>query len=86
MRTLDIFRNLDGTTAKIFAGFCSVAVYSIEPDGQVGNTRVRSLGGDAAKNALARFGFYFGALNWPNEHGPTISNFTSYHNYQWFEN
>ena len=86
MRTLDILRNLDGTTAKVFARFCSAAVYLIGPDGQVGDARVPSLGGNASDNALAPFGFHFGALNRLNEHGLIISDYNSYSDYEWVEN
>ena len=62
LRTLDILKNFDARTAELFGMFCSTAIYLTDKEGHVGDARVPSLGGDAAKNALEPFGLEFGAF------------------------
>ena len=81
MRTLGILRNLDTPTARLFSRFCSAAVYLKGPEGEVFDARVPSLGRNAAQNALAEYGFGFGALNRLNEHGLIIADYNSYNEY-----
>ena len=51
-------------------------MYHSEPDGnQVIDARVPSLGGNAADNALQKYGLDFGNLNVLNEHGLIISDY-----------
>lgn len=81
IRTLSILRNLDQTTAKLFQRLCSACV-SLEADGMILDARVPSLGGDAANNALAQYGFSFRVLNVLNEHGLVIPDYNSWSDYR----
>ena len=81
MRTLGILKDLDATTARLFARLCSAAVYLMGPDGEALDARVPSLGGNAEQNALAEYGLGFGALNRLNEHGLVIADYNSYNTY-----
>ena len=81
MRTLGILRDLDTSTARLFSKFCSAAMYLKGPYGEVLDARVPSLGGNAEQNALAAYGFGFGALNRLNEHGLIIADYNSYNTY-----
>lgn len=81
VRTLQVLRNLDRSTANLFRTFCSMCVFV--PGGRetaFADARVPSLGGNAASNALKEYGLSFGSLNRLNEHGLIISDYNS-----WFE-
>ena len=81
IRTLSILKNLDQGTASLFGEFCSACV-SLQGGNQLIDSRVISLGGNAATNALEKYGFGFGALNVLNEHGLIISDYNSWRDYQ----
>ena len=81
MRTLGILKDLNEVTARLFSRFCSAAVYLKGRDGGIFDARVSSLGGNAAQNAIAKYGFGFGTLNLLNEHGLIISDYNSYDTY-----
>lgn len=82
LRTLDVLRNLDHITGKLFHRLCSIAVFlGVGPD-QIDDARVPSLGGSAGHNSLARFGLPFDKLNRLNEHGLIIGDYNSWHDYQ----
>ena len=81
IRTLGILKDIDEATAQLFSRFCSVAVYLKGCDGEVFDARVPSLGGDAAQNAIAKYGLGFEQLNRLNEHGLIISDYNSYNTY-----
>ena len=81
MRTLDILKDVDVTTARLFWRFCSAAVYLKGREGEILDARVPSLGGNAGQNAIAKFGFDFGQLNRLNENGLIISDYDSYNTY-----
>ena len=81
IHTLNILRNLDQTTARLFRSFCS-ACLSVRPDGNhFLDSRVSSLGGNAGNNALKDYGFNFDNLNVLNEHGLIISDYNSWLDY-----
>ena len=74
---------LDGETAEKFRLLCSLTISYRLGDGRIQiDSRVPSLGGDAAKNALAEFGLGFGDLNNLLEHGLVIPDFNSYMDYR----
>ena len=82
IKTLDILKNLDRTTASLFKILCSVCV-SIKLDGKhFIDARVPSLGGNAGTNALKQYGLDFGNLNLLNEHGLIISDYNSWYDIQ----
>ena len=82
IRTLGILRNLDQTAARLFGKLCSACV-SLRLDGdQVIDARVPSLGGNAATNALQKYGLGFGNLNVLHEHGLIIPDYNSWRDYQ----
>ena len=82
IRTLTVLKNLDKTVATLFRNLCSICV-SIRPDGiHSMDTRVPSLGGDAADNALKDYGLDFGNLNVLNEHGLIIPNYNSWYDFR----
>ncbi|MCY4415324.1 MAG: DUF2806 domain-containing protein [Chloroflexi bacterium] len=76
--TVSILRNLDQSTAELFERICSMSI-SLESDI---DSRVPSLGGNAATNALAKYGLDFGYLNALNEHGLIISEYNSWKDYK----
>ena len=79
IRTLGILRDLDQSTAELFATFCSACIF-LQPgqDQEMIDARVLSLGKDAATNSLQEFGFPFANLNRLNEHGLIISDYNSW--------
>ena len=79
IRTLGILRDLDQSTAELFAKFCSACIF-LQPgqDQQMIDARVVSLGKNAAANSLQEFGFGFANLNRLNEHGLIISDYNSW--------
>ena len=82
IQTLSILRNLDQATAKLFEKLCSACIL-LRPDGnQFIDARVPSLGGNAAHNALEKYGLGFGNLNVLNEHGLVISDYHCWGDYR----
>lgn len=80
IQTLNILRNLDRETAKIFSTLCSACI-SIQTEDQFLDIRVASMGGNAATNALDKYGLNFDKLNILNEHGLIISDYNSWFDY-----
>ena len=76
IQTLSILKNLDQATARLFGKLCSICV-SFRLD-----ARVPSLGGNAADNALEKYGLGFGNLNVLNEHGLVISDYHCWGDYR----
>ena len=69
IRTLEILKNLDQDTARLFRKFCSACVFLIAVGKGIFDARVPSLGGNAASNSLQAYGLNFDALNRLNENG-----------------
>ena len=82
VRTLEILRSLDQSTAGVFRRLCSARVFLSPTEGVVLDARVPSLGGNAAKNSLHAYGLDFAVLNRLNEHGLIISDYNSWFDYQ----
>ena len=83
VRTLEILRNLDQATAKLFGRLCSACVFlGVSEGAAVLDARVPSLGGNAAHNSLKAHGLSFDGLNRLNEHGLIISDYNSWYDYQ----
>ena len=79
IRTLGILRDLDQSTAQLFARLCSVSIFVLPELGRsMIDARVPSLGKNAAANSLAEFGLAFSALNRLNEHGLIIADYNSW--------
>lgn len=78
VRTLEILRNLDQTTAGLFRRLCSACVYLSLTEHIVLDGRVPSLGGSPAANSLSAHGLDFRVLNRLNEHGLIISDYDSW--------
>ena len=76
IQTLSILKNLDQATARLFGKLCSICI-SLRLD-----ARVPSLGGNAAHNALEKYGLGFGNLNVLNEHGLVISDYDCWGDYR----
>ena len=83
-RTLSILRDLDQTTANLFRTLCSMATSVILSDGTIPDSRVNSLGGNAAENSLKEFGLVYYQLNILNEHGLIVPSFNSSMGYESF--
>ena len=81
-RTLSILRDLDQPTASLFRTLCSLASTITALDGKVIDSRVISLGGNAASNSLEQYGLGFNRLNVLNEHSLIISDFNSWMDYK----
>lgn len=78
-RTLGILKDLDQTTANLFAKLCSVCVFVLPEAGRnMFDARVPSLGKNAGENSLADYGLAFRTLNRLNEHGLIISDYNSW--------
>ena len=78
VRTLQVLRNLDRSTANLFRTFCSMCMFF--PGGQeatFADARVPSLGGHAGSNALQKYGLSFSSLTRLNEHGLIISDYNT---------
>ena len=81
IRTLQVLKNIDQVTARLFRKLCSSCVYLPVRHGSAVDARVPSLGGNAAMNALEKYGFSFGRLNRLSEHGLIISDYNSWQEY-----
>ena len=82
VRTLEILRNLDQSTAAVFRRLRSACVFLSATEGVILDARVPSPGGNAATNSLGAHGLDFGVLNRLNEHGLIISDYNSWFDYQ----
>ena len=81
IQTLSILGNLEQETAKLFTKLCSACI-SVKTEGRhFLDTRVPSIGGNAATNALEEYGLNFDKLNVLNEHGLIISDYNSWFDY-----
>ena len=82
VRTLEMLKNLDQATAKLFSKLCSSCIF-LDPNGKrFSDARVPSLGGNAGSNSLSKYGLHFAALNILNEHGLIISDYNSWRDYR----
>lgn len=79
MRTLAILKNLDRQTAILFGVLRSGCISVHHGHAQPVDARVVALGGDAAQNALRKFGLSFDNLNILNEHGLIIPDYRSWY-------
>ena len=70
--SVNTLASLDKDVAEKFVLLCSLSISNI------GGTRVSSLGGNAASNALQEYGLNFEALNLLNEYGLVIADFNSW--------
>ena len=77
IRTLSILKSLDQPTAMLFGVLCSACISMYTGGDQPVDARVLSLGGDAAQNALRKFGLSFDNLNILNEYGLIIPDYRS---------
>lgn len=81
IHTLNVLRNLDQHTAKLFKKLCSNCIYVINRRVR-GDARMPSLGGSPGDNDLSQFGFAYPDLNHLHEHGLIISEYTSWIQYK----
>ena len=79
MRTLTILKNLDRSTARLFGILRSGCISLDGGEGHLSEARVLALGGNAAQNALRKFGLSFDNLNILNEHGLIIPDYRSWY-------
>ena len=79
LRTLTILKNLDMPTAILFGVLRSGCISVHHDQAQPVDARVLALGGDAAQNALRKFGLSFDNLNILNEHGLIIPDYRSWY-------
>ena len=83
VRTLEILRNLDQSTAAYFRRLCSACIFLPTPKNSgLLDARVPSLGGNPAQNSLTSYGLGFAVLNRLNEHGLIIPDYNSWYDYQ----
>lgn len=81
IRTVRIMGQLDSKTASLFRLLCSLCVTLGHQD-IIFDSRVPSLGKDAAQNPLQHYGLSFANLNVLEEYGLIISDFNSYMDYR----
>ena len=82
IRTIKALVELDQDAAVLFKKLCSLCVVLEDPDdGSILDARVVSLGGDAAQNALGKYGLGFDQLNVLNECRLIISDYNSWLSY-----
>lgn len=81
IKTVKLLGELSQDIANTFRRLCSHSI-SLGYPGAVYDSRVLSLGGNAAANCLQSYGFNFGTLNLLQEHGLIISDYHSYMNYR----
>jgi Protein of unknown function (DUF2806) len=81
VRTVKLISQLDESTAKLFRRLCSLAV-SLQFGKNSFDSRVPALGGNAASNALQKFGLDFDKLNILHEYGLIIAEYNSNMNYE----
>ncbi|QUY46021.1 DUF2806 domain-containing protein [Acaryochloris marina] len=81
IRTVRIMGQLDNKAAKLFKQLCSLSV-TLGYGAFVLDTRVPSLGRNAAHNSLDKFGLSFSNLNILEEYGLIISDYNSYMDYR----
>ena len=82
VKALDILRNMDQETARLFERLCSLSVSMVLPSNVTLESRVISLGKDAAENSLEEFNLFYNRLNLLNEHGLIISGYNSWRDYK----
>jgi len=83
IKALKIMGEIDRGAATLFKNLCSACIVLQVPKvGQIIDARIPSLGGNAASNALQKYGFSFGQLNILQEHGLIISDYNSYMGYE----
>ena len=80
IRTIKLLSQLDNQAANIFHTLSSLAS-TLRIGGHVIDSRVISLGGNAASNSLKEYGLSFDSLNTLQEYGLVISDYNSYMNY-----
>ena len=82
-RTVKILGQLDQNAATLFKKLCSACVaLELSDVGHVLDIRVPSLGGNAASNALSKYGLSFDQLNILHEYGLIISDYNSWSDYK----
>jgi hypothetical protein len=81
IKTLKLAGELDGKVAQLFLRLCSCAV-SFVHGGEIYDSRVVALGGNAGSNALAKYGLNFDQLNILNEYGLIIPDYNSHFDYK----
>lgn len=79
---LDVLKNLDPHTAKLFQTLCSTCIYLVTDFGAFIDARVPVLNETAGSNALSQFGLSFNALNLLHEHGLIIAEYDSWYDYR----
>ena len=81
IRTLSVLRNLDRPAAELFRRLCSACVF-LEFDGRVLDARVPTLGQQAARNGLKKYGLDYLRLTVLHEHGLVTPDFDSWRDYR----
>ena len=82
IRAVKIIGQLDQDVAILFKKLCSICTALEIPNSEyVTKAKVLSLGGNAAANALSKYGLHFERLNILNEYGLIISNYNSISTY-----
>ena len=81
IRALQVLKNLDQVTSHLFRKLCSSCMYLPVRKSFAVDARVPSLGGNAAMNALKKYGLDFLQLNRLSEHDLIISDYNSWLDY-----
>ena len=81
IKTVKLLGELDSGAAKLFQHLCSLCV-SLRFADFVLDARVASLGGNAASNALSKYGLSYDQLNILHEYGLIIPEYNSWHDYR----
>lgn len=84
IKTVRMLGTMDNASATLFQRFCSMCVVlrNVHPDRTPFDARIIALAGDAAQNALQKYGLPFDALNMLHEYGLIISDYNSWRDYQ----
>ena len=80
IKAVKIMGDLDNVAADLFKRLCSLcSLLKIPETGKIVDARVISLSGDAAQNALQKYGLGFEQLNILHEYGLVISDYNSWY-------
>lgn len=80
IRTVRLLGSMDQQTANLFKRFCSMCI-TLRVQDHILDSRVPSLGTNAASNGLQKFGLNFDSLNSLQEFGLIITDYNSWMNY-----
>lgn len=82
IKSVRLLGSMDQQTANLFKRFCSMCI-TLRAQDHIIDSRVPSLGANAASNGLQKFGLTFDSLNLLQEYGLIISEYNSWMDYSY---